>query len=71
MKKDYITFEEHIKQKHTEKIIANMLQDHCSIAKIEQWTKLHKTESSKSPRQTTFLCSSMIVRTARSVGWLP
>ncbi len=40
MKKDYITFEEHIKQKHTEKIIANMLQDHCSIAKIEQWTKL-------------------------------
>ena len=44
MKKDTITFEEHIQQKATQKrdneIITNMLQDYCSITLIEKVTKV-------------------------------
>ena len=44
MKKDYITFEEHIKQKcekaKESEIITNMLQEHCPITSIEKLTKV-------------------------------
>ncbi len=44
MKKDTITFEEHIKQKGAEEnskqIITNMLQEHFSITTIEKCTKV-------------------------------
>ena len=44
MKKDYITFEEHIKQKcekaKESEIITNMLQEHFSITSIEKATKI-------------------------------
>ena len=40
MKKDYITFEEHIQQKRDAEIITNMLQDYCSITLIEKVTKV-------------------------------
>ncbi len=44
MKKDYITFEEHIKQKcekaKESEIITNMLQKHVSIETIENYTNV-------------------------------
>ena len=44
MKKDTITFEEYIKQKaiaeDRNKIITNMLHDHCPITTIEKYTNV-------------------------------